>query len=260
MALGDTYNNNKKDYEGKNSPTVYSKFSWSNTESKIDPSRLSPTFWNGMLKLAIAPLKPNSNPDIIEFDHENAGAVYLTHIKAKMLADEITLFLSNMEAYKNQGVTSGSGLVSISNGKELAGALTPCLIIRSIDESGKSVASFLYEFKSDYHYSIRNYNEKDASFDKFYNVNLEIEMLRDLLLEYHISMSGALAYSVLEFGKYEAGRTTAKLDGIAEKLGVSTNTNNKKSYSKNTSAFDKASGRGYTNKDLDDIENEMKRD
>lgn len=258
MALGDTYNNNKKDYENKYSPTVYSKFAWSNTESKIDPSRLSPTFWNGMLKLAIAPLKPNSNPDIIEFDHDNAGAVYLTHIKAKMLADEITVFLQNMESYKNQGVASGSGLISISNGKEFTGSLTPCLIIRNIDDSGKSTASFLYEFKKDYHYSIRNYNEKDASFDKFYNDTLEIEMLRDLLIEYHIAMSGALAYSVMEFGKYDNSRTNSKLDAIADKLGVVAN-NSKKSYSKSTSAFDRAEGRSYNSMDLDDIENEMKR-
>lgn len=252
MALGDTYQNNKKDYENKKAPTVYSRYAFSNIESQIDPSKLSFTFWNGFLKISIAPLKPGTE----EFDYDNSGSVYLTYLKAKLLADEITLFLQNPDTYSNVGVPSGSGLISITNGKDVAGKFAPSLVIRQIDEGGKVISTYLYEFKTQYHYSIRNYVEGSSEFDKIYNDMLEIEALRSLLLQYYESMSGAMAYSIIDQGRFDTSRINTKLDSIAEKLGIQYG-GGKKSYDRKPSVFDKAEGRSYTAMDLDDIEEQM---
>lgn len=250
MALGDKYDNNKKDADKRRSPTVYSKYGFGNKESKLDPTKLSITYWNGLLKLSIAPSIPNTQ----NFDYEKEGAIYLTHIKAKMFIDEIDIFLNDPNTYNNVGVSTNTGLVYISNGKEFGGSVVPCLLIRLMDEDGKITGSFLYEFKEDYHYTIRNFNEEDITFDKIYNNLLEIELLRSLLYDYYTAMSGAVAYSVQEYGKYDNSRTHTKLDSIAEKLGISY----KKIYNKpNVSVFDKAEGRSYNATDLDDIENQM---
>lgn len=249
--LGDTYNNNKK--KGNYSPMVYSRYSFANSESKIDPAKMSFTFWNGLLKIAIAPFIE----DKLEYDYDNEGAIYISHFKAKMLAEEISLFLANPEEYKNRGITSGDGLISVSNGVEVTGKTNPCIIIRKIGEDGKPSASYLYEFRNEYHYSVRNYNESDSDFDKVYNNNLELEMFKQILIDYYQSMSGALAYSVIDYNRFNNSRVNTKLDSIAEKLGISYGKGKNNSRGRSSSIFDNAEGRSYTNKDIDDIENEM---
>lgn len=247
MALGDKYENNKKDYDNKKNPTVYSRFSLANSESTIDPSKLGASFWNGLLKLSISPSKPGTQ----EYDHDNAGAVHLSHFKAKLFADEIALFLQNPETYANQGVPSGAGLVSITNGKELTGKLNPCLVIRKISEDGKIESTYVYEFKNNYHYAIRNYDDKDNSFDKIYNNNLELQLLHTLLTEYYTSVNGAMAYSVIDYGRFDNSRVNTKLDSIAEKLGVEYGGKSGGNKRSSSSVFDKKEGRNYSIEDLD---------
>ena len=85
MALGDNYNgndNNKKKYY---EPILYSPYGTSNTDG-VDPSALSYSFFNGLLKISIAPMKPGAQPgDRQLWDHDNAVSVWLTHVKARML-------------------------------------------------------------------------------------------------------------------------------------------------------------------------------
>lgn len=256
MALGDTYtngSNNKKE----NNVNTYSPYAFTNAESKIDTTAFNTTFWNRMLILSIIPIKVNG--DNIEFDKDNAGKIYLTHIKAKMLRDEIVEYLKDPMAYNNLGVPSGAGLISISNGKDVAGKVVPMITIRMIDESGKPTASYAYEFKTDYHYSIRNYDDK-GEFDKVYYKDYEIDALIVLLEEYYKAMTGAVAHSVMEFGKFQNDRTKNSLNAIAEKLGVDTGFKKTNSF-KSTSAFNNGgrnvSTASSSNKSLEDIENDF---
>lgn len=253
MAIGNNYDNNKeKQY---NSPTLYSNYKLSNTEG-VDPSAINYTFWNGLLKISIAPMKSNTNGEV-QFDHENNIEIYLTHIKAKLFAEEIALFKQNPVAYNNVGVNTAKGLISISNGKEF-GITTPVLVIRKIDTQGKIESSFAYQFKADYHFSVRNYDQDTGAFDKIYNNNIELDMLEAILLDYYRSMNGAMAYSVMEYGRFKDNKMTNTLNSMAEKLGVETGfKSNKFSGQKPQSIFDNAKGRTYTNADLSDIEELM---
>lgn len=228
MALGDTYNNNeKKNY----SPTVTSGYRFSNPDSTIDKTALTFSFWNKLLKVSIAPKKETEN-DEISFDYDNAGTVYLSHIKALILHKEICKFLDEYKAGNapsNVGVATGKdGLIYVSDGKEF-NAEGPCLVIRKIDEKGHPVSTFVYEFRRGIHSSVLNYVEKSASFESNTYDLIEIEILANLLKEYYEAMSMATAYSVQETNKYDASRVNTKLKVIAEKLGVEFKQNNSSS-------------------------------
>lgn len=242
MALGDTYNNNneKKNY----SPSVTSGYRFSNAESTIDKTALSFAFWNKLLKISIAP-KKEAEGDVVSFDYDNAGAVYLSHTKAIMLYKEVVKFLEDYKAGrapKNVGVPSGNeGLIYICNGEEF-NAEGPCLVIRKIDEKGHCTSTYVYEFRRNTHYSIVNYTEKTAAFESRFYDELEIEQFANLLKSYYESMTMAIAYSIQEVEKYDNSRMNTKLKIIGEKLGVdfTKQNNSEKSRFTNTSYFSNA--------------------
>lgn len=254
--LGDSYNQNETK---KYSPTVYSQYKMSNIgENCIDPSCINFTFWNSTLKISIAP-KKQTNGDEVAFDYENDIAIYLNHTKARILYEEICKFQEDPVKYNSSGVPSGSGLITISNGKEF-GVDCPCIVIRKTDEAGIPVSSYAYQIKNDYHFSIRNYDDKNGTFDKVTSdyTQLELEQIKTLLKTYYEAMTGAMAYSVIDQNKYEAGRTSTKLDQIAAKLGVQFN--NSKSgggFKSSTSVFNNKPATNYTSSTLDDINREI---
>lgn len=256
MALGDVANNNNQ--KGKYQPQVYSGYGFSNSESNVDKTKLSCSFWNKMLKLSIVPLKGVNSAGIPEWDEDNAVSMYLTHVKARILHDEIDLFMNNRDSYNNLGVPSGSGLVSISSGKEL-GTSNPCLIIRKLNaETGAIDSSYAYEFKQDYHYSVRNFDESTSDFDKIYHNDTELEQLKTLLKSYYEAMTGAMAYSIIDNMKYDTSRLNTKINSIAEKLGIEYGQGG--SYNKqksSTSIFNNKEGRNFTTSTIDDIESQF---
>lgn len=229
------YNNNEKK---KNHPEVYSAYKMSNMESTIDQTQFSAKFWNSMIVLSIAPKLASGQG----FDHENNISIFLSHTKARMLADEIAIFLQDPNRFENVGVNSSKGLISISNGKQY-GVNCPVISISLIDDSGNATVSYGYQVKEDHHYSIRNFDSSTpGAFDKVFYNSIELEQLETLLRSYYESMTGAFAYSVIDQMKYDASRTKTKLDLIAEKLGVEFQKGG--SYTKKTqSAFDKTEGR-----------------
>jgi hypothetical protein len=213
MALGNSYNNN-----GKNqyTPVYYSQYNTANKDG-IDPSALSYSFYNRMLKLTISPAKPESG-DKVSYDHENAAVAWLTHTKARMLHDQIKKVLEGK--IENGGVNTGNeGLVRFIDGKEL-GVNNYCLIINKIDEAGNVLSSYAYEFKSKHHYAVENFNPKDASHKKAYYNNIEVEQFLDLLEQYYLAMSGAMAYSVMDGFRFTTDANNTKIDLIMSKLGV----------------------------------------
>lgn len=257
MALGDVnnYNSNK---EKKYTPTVYSNYTMSNVDSTVDVTKLEPYYWNGLLALAIVPLKKDG--DKYRGDRDNSVTVFLTHTKARMLSEEINAFMQNPNAFNNQGVPTGAGLITISNGKEF-GVSTPCLSIRKINaETGQVECSAAYQFKTDAHYAIRNFDEKSTDFDKFVYGNIEIDALQTLLISYYEAMTGAVAYSVIDHNKFNQTRTYNSLNSITEKLGISTGNSGQKKYN-NTSIFNnkepRNSSSNFSQSSIDDIEEQM---
>lgn len=257
MSLGQLQNNNNQN-KTKNSPIVYSGYNFTNAESKVDETRLSFSYWNNMLKMTISPKTGMSEQGYAEWgDDKSSLSIFLTHTKARMLHDEICMFIQNPDLYNNLGVSSGAGLISISNGKEL-GVSNPCLIIRKLNgETGDIEASYAYEFKQDYHFAIRNFDESTKEFDKVFDNNLEIEQLKTLLMSYYTAMTGAIAYTVMEQSKYNNSRMNTKLDSISEKLGIEYNTNGNYTKKSSGSIFNNKEGRNFSVSTLDDIESQL---
>jgi hypothetical protein len=243
MALNDNFNTYNNNQNNKPTVNVTSGYRWYNDESTIDPTRLTAKMWGSSLQLELAPKKNDSGAgDFAEFDENNTVKIYLNHTKARMLYMEIMNFLTDPDKYSSSGVTSGTGLITISNGKEF-GTNKICLIIRRLDpESGRVTSSFAYEFRTNYHYSIRNYKEASNDFAKEYEAynSLELDQFLTLLQSYYEAMTNTIAFSVLNAAKHDA-KMNQKIDGICESLGVQIGGGYKSSPQKSRSYFDKPS-------------------
>ena len=244
MALNDNFNSyNSNNDANKPSVNVTSAYRWYNDESTIDPTRLTAKMWGNSLQLELAPKKTESGAgEFAEFDDKNTVKIYLNHTKARMLYNEITNFLQDPEKYNSSGVTSGTGLITISNGKEF-GTNKTCLIIRRLDpDSGRVTSSYAYEFRTNYHYSIRNYSENNNDFQKEYDSynSLELDQFMTLLVSYYEAMTNTIAFSVLNAMKFD-NKMNYKLDGICEALGVSVGGFKGSSQKSSRSFFDKQS-------------------
>jgi len=248
MALGVNYNNKQN---GQFQPTVYSNYKMSNTLSAVDQTTFSATFWNKILKLSIAPRKQTSDDSVV-WDFDNSISIYINHTKARILANELKLFLSDPATYNSSGVPSGMGLITISNGSEF-GVNGTFLVIRKINENGTPESSYAYQFKDDYFYSVRNYNDKTSEFNRSFEDyrNIEVEQLITLLEMYYQSMTNALAYSVVDALQYQNSRMHSSLEEIASKLGVSLKGGNSR-QPKQESFFNKPQ-QDYNKKTIDDI-------
>ena len=236
MALGDQYNNNKPQYK---EIEVYSAYGMTNAEGVVDPSALSISFFRQLMKIAIAP-KQQTADGSIKWDNENAAIVYLTHIKARILYEGIKNVLDpNKPEIHNAGVNSGSGetvgLITFSDGKS-EGLSGPCLIIRKIDQAGRPVSTYMYEFKQQYHSAIINFDGNTSKFDHMYFDNLEIKQFMDALKEYYTAMTHANAYSVMYQQRFDMSRIHTKLNAIADKVGASPE-NTKGSYNGGGNSF-----------------------
>lgn len=232
MALGN-YDNNKKNQW---TPVYYSQYGAGNSESAVDPSAIGYSFYNRMLKITISPVKMN-NGDKVSYDHDNAAIVWLTHTKARLLHDAIEKVLSG--EVSNVGVPTGvEGFVRFSDGKEL-GVNNYCLIINKVNDNGEVISGYAYEFKSKHHYHVENFNPNDASHKKVYNHNLEVQQLLDLLKTYYESMTGAMAYSVMDGMRFTTDTQNTKMDLVMSKLGIDYKPGTTSRQSSGTSYFDR---------------------
>ena len=266
MALGN-YNNNDSNQKKGYEPILYSPYNTSNREG-IDPSALSYQFYNGLLKISISPMKAGAKKDDVDvWDHENAGAIYLTNVKARLLADEIRYVQAHPDEIYNAGVPAGNCLVSFSTGKEL-GAAGPCLIIRKLDtNTGEPVSSYAYQFKDNHYFGVRNYDPKNPAEHVEYNYsNTEIDMLLDILTQYSVSASGAAAYMNMYANKYDTSRLNTKIGLIMDKLGIeskpeySKGNNGGSSYFNNTNRSnygESSSGASMRSNTLEGLESEL---
>lgn len=253
MALGNNYDNNKKD---QYMPVYYSAYNTGNPNG-VDPSALNYSFYNRMLKLSISPVKMNTG-DKISYDHDNAAVVWITHTKARMLRDEIIKVMKG--EISNGGVNTGvEGLVRFCDGKEF-GINNYCLVINKVNESGEVTSSYAYEFKTKHHFAVENFDPKDSSHKKVYNNDLEVQQLIDLLESYYIAMTGAMAYSVMDANRFTTNTNNSKIDLIMSKMGIEYKPGTTSRQSSGSSYFDNSRGsssdsdRSMRSATMDDLE------
>ena len=239
-----TYNNNKD--QNKNTTTTYS-ISFANPESKVDPTRLVFAFFETNVKVSIFPKLANGNPEQGMYDKDNGISVYLNANKARILANELRLFLQDPITYNGVGVAVNTGVISISNGVEY-GVNTPILSIRRLSESGNVESSFAFEFdmNADANTSVRDYTggSNFTIVSDSYKHN-DILNIIDTLEDYYHASNNAIAHTVVKQLSYTMARQSSNISAIANALGVGGSSANSGSGQKrynNTSYFKNSNG------------------
>lgn len=253
-----SYNNNEK------SPvcTTYSGISFSNPESSIGQTKISISYFNKVMKIAIAARNNGgSNNDFATYDNDNAVTVYVSNIKARILYLLIQK-LKNEPDTHNVCVELKNGLIKISDGSEY-GSPSPCISISYASEDG-SVHEIVYQTKTGFHTGAYNYSE--GSYQEMVYDDIELDTFAMTLDEYYKASSYAVAASVWEANMYRHEYEINLIKSIAEKCGVqsgssnSTKFNNKTFLSNNTQQSNNAGSmipKEYESSTFDDIANSM---
>lgn len=243
MALGKSYDNNQGD--GNYSPRTTSPFKWFNGESSIDATALTVSYWRGLLRIGIAPKKGEEVGDTeSKYDYKNDVACHLNHTSARILAEEIKNFIKHwtkkdMENYHGGGVATSKSWCTISNANEFSGD-TPCLAIHLFGEDGKSiVSSACYEFKTNFHYALRNLDPEKMTYDTAPYELIELIEFLELIENYNKSANGAIAHSVYDRTYKDLNDISTKLSAIMKSLGISESGGRKPSGYNSQSAFKK---------------------
>lgn len=212
-----SYNNNDK------SPvcTTYSGISFSNPESNIGQTKISISYFNKVMKIAIAARNNSgSNNDYATYDNDNAVSVYVSNIKARILYLLIQKLVNEPDTH-NVCVELKNGLIKVSDGSEY-GSSNYCISISYASEDG-SVHEIVYETKQGFHTGAFNYTDgsyQTTSFD-----DIELNTFAMALDEYYKASSYAVAASVWEANMYRHEYESNLIKSIAEKCGVQVSSN-----------------------------------
>jgi|GEM_PF-1624294 len=237
MALG-TYSNKssqKKNY----SPETYSQVRFFNPDSKVDPSAMSFSYWRGLMKISLSPIKvaQGSSPEI---DRDNVTEIYLSPIKALLFLLYVEAFKKDPSLYANSGVTTNKGIIYITNGKSEFNMTedTAFIVVKLVDESGNVTSSIAYEFGKSGYFGITDYNG-GTNFQKNYDYadTIELDMFIKTLASYVSSANNAIAGSVAEAMHYDINSIKSKLTSIQESLGIETNKSYGNAPKSNASSF-----------------------
>lgn len=209
--------NGQKEYN----PTIYSRISFANKDSKIDPTRLQFSHWNGMLKISILPKVPGAD----EYSFKDSVALHLSVPKAYILIKEIEHYQNDRNEGRDTnffyGVNTPKGLVGIIMGDEFGQARVPLLTIMRLDEDGNVLNSYAYELKGgDFYTSIRNFRQNTKEFEKFAYEDVELELIKMQLSQYVEAMTMSQAFACVEATKFQDNQVFRSLNQIKDKLGI----------------------------------------
>lgn len=248
MALGQGLFNRNGNSNQKKTINVYSNYRMTNSKdvSNYGGSSIGFVFWQGTLKIGIAPLKMVSGQDYPMPDRDREVSAYLKHTKARILAKEISRFLNG--ELTSVGITTGANtFITVSDGSDF-NLEQPVICIRKLNKDLSALEEeILFICRNDLHFSVHNFDKAtfdgDKDFDTYKNMDLEDFVL--VLEEYARSMTNATAYSVHETAQYVNSNMNASIEAIAEKLGVNSNAGTSSSFgsgsSNSNSEFKRAS-------------------
>ena len=227
-----SYNNNDK------GPvcTTFSGVSFSNPESSIGQTKISISYFNRVMKIAIAARNNNgSNNEYATYDNDNAVVVYASNIKARILYLLIQKLKEDPNTH-NVCVELKNGLIKVSDGSEY-GSSVPCISISYASEDG-SVHEIVYQTKEGFHKGAANYS--NGSYQNVLFDDIELDTFAMTLDEYYKASSYAIAASVWEANMYRHEYEINLIKSIAEKSGVqigSSNNNNSNPAKFNNKTF-----------------------
>ena len=242
MALGGkSSEQNKKNYD----PTMISRMKFKERLKGVNPSdckELCFKFWKDRLQVYIQIWGNDSKP-------EELASIYLSPMKATVLASEIRNLMNEADEFTNQisrGVMTGigetRGLVYLKN--------TPTsteeepdrvLVISSVNKDGGEEGHCEFHFSADIS-SLRFDGDNYKDFEMNMFKDLELDVFCDLLESFASASNGAAAFGVVDAMRFNTTATTNKINTIMEKLGIERNGGNYSKNSAGSSYFDRNNG------------------
>lgn len=242
MSLGDGGQTQKKNTED----------SYNSRLTLYDPTTtkyLKFKFWAGKVVVSINMGESNQQQG---FKYNETIASFLTPIKAKIMAEELTKFKADPKS-NPVGVVSGGDpstcLTFLRDGDNVV------VDIRKVDGKGKVTASDRFTIQKDYHYSVsyKNYDKLDFT-KNFYN-DIELQAIIDIFNNFYNACNGANAYSVLDMSRFNYSRLRSNTEAIMDKLGIQRYSSRGSGNSFfNNSNNDSAFGSGSTSNHMEDID------
>ncbi len=267
MAGLNTYNNNA---DNKPSVNVYTPMTFSNPESRVQPTRLSISYFNRVMQLAIAQKVGNGSTDeYAQYNNDNQVKVYISYRSAKLLHDGVMKMLEPNSGIDNVCVETKNGLLKVSNGVEY-GSESYCISIAYADNDGH-VNEAIYQIKNNDQLA---YNYSDGNFSMMNFPDLELKTILMCFEQYYLASSYAVAATVRESTMYRDKGIYDTINAIAQKVGAKQASNtspnsgsyNNRTFLQNNSGNSYSGGssggmngvpKGYEQSSFDDIVNSM---
>lgn len=249
MAIGDFGSNNSSNRNTIWNPTCYSRYRFKNDNLSLDTS-----FNNGLMKMEINEFADGKPVPKI--------AIYLSPIKALLLAEQIVSFVDYRDNTKKIdtkvafGVNAGMGekvtYIGFSTDEDKKNYIT----IGKFNGEGVIIESYKFQLQQDYHYALDWTNIESNEINKNYKNDMELTMIKNMLVDFGRSMSGANAYSYMDANRYEANRASGRIDLILDKLGIDRKSNysGSSNYNSSNNFLNNAQGSASKSTSIDDIE------
>lgn len=221
MAIGSEYNGNNNNGSNKQSDTTY--YSRFKIRSKDNRRSFGISYWSGLMVIDINDVDNNNG-----FRVTSLETIRLSPNKAKILASELRglkeyMKQDKVDPNKAFGVNSGLGnevpyiAFSVMDDEERTIVVT----IGKINGSGNIMSSqSLTLDNNEYLYALEWNNLSKMDVERVQYSHLELDMIIDTLTDFGTHMNGALAYSVLDLGRYDTVRMNRRFDALYDKLGI----------------------------------------
>ena len=198
-------------------PTVYSQHGFSNPDGDVERSNLSIYYWNNLIVLRIGMRVDGNGPT--DYRYEPADSVYLTGAKAMMLSIAIDNVLE--DRVRSSGVYTQKAYVGVC--KRDNGEFLLSIIPLDPNDPNKILGTSVYQFRSEHHFLVNNIKiDKSGSIinsDKEYLQSFELNLLRNILIQFSNAMTYSVAYTNVTSSQRDARLN--KLFDIASAVGAS---------------------------------------
>lgn len=219
MGIGDGFNNSNNNGNQQGNNKLYDSTFYSRLRFRGKDNSISISYRAGLMCLELYTVEATT------YKVNPIGNVWLSPIKASMLATEIKKFKEYLQSDKIDekvafGVNAGMGekvsYIGFHTNKDKDVIIT----IGKFDDNGQIIESHDFNFVKDYNYSLEWTDINKMQIEKVYYNYIELDMIHNAIADFGRSMSGASAYAGLDLNRYEQARILRKMDPIYDKLGI----------------------------------------
>lgn len=267
MALGDNNYSRNNNGNGGGSrtfdPTFYSRIRIKNK----DKLSISFQYFKGLLKATINEEKDN-------FKVEPIIDINLSPTKARLLSNELEIFINKMkqgefiDPASGVGVNTGVGDTVTFIAFKVTGNRSDVpehsFVIGKVDQNGSIVDMTEFVFNVDYDFSLVWNNVEAMDVEKKIDQFMGITTFKAVLDEFIMSAAGGIGASVWDTGRYEMNKLSRKIDPIWDKLGIERTTNRRDAgdnyFNKQGNTMNPPQQAHSDSRSIDEIENLMSDD